>query len=108
VREELGVHVQLTDATRNELGELAPEVEHHDGIGLLGRLGLDALRRGCMERLLEVGLDLGVVGGEDAVTGVGGLPVDGAPALLRRSPWLGRDVVAVAQCRSVSARVDVP
>ena len=47
--------------------------------GLLGRLGLDSLRRSGVERLLEVRLDLGVVGGEDAVAGVRGLPVDRPP-----------------------------
>jgi hypothetical protein len=40
-----------------------------------------------MERLLEVGLDLGVVRGEDPVTGVRCLAMNGATAGLRRR-WL--------------------
>jgi hypothetical protein len=81
VRQELRVHVQLADASRDELRELAAEIENRDGIRSLGRLGLDALGRWGVQRLLEVGLDLGVVGGEDAVPGVRGLAVDRAAAL---------------------------
>ena len=47
-----------------------------------------------VERLLEVRLDLGVVGGEDAVAGVGGLAMDGSAAI----KWRFR---GVAQCPSV-------
>ena len=63
--------------------------------GLLGRLGRDALRRRGVERLLEIGLDLGVVRGEHAVAGVCGLPV-------HRSPSIGRlGVALLAQSGSV-------
>jgi hypothetical protein len=34
VGEELAVDVQLAHATRDQLGELAPEVKDDDGIGL--------------------------------------------------------------------------
>ena len=34
VRQELGVDVELAHAARDELGELAPEVEDHDRVGL--------------------------------------------------------------------------
>ena len=81
MRQQLGVDVQFAHATRDELGELPAEVEHGHRRGLLGCLGLDPLRRRRVERLLEVGLDLGVVGGEDAVAGVRGLAVDGATPL---------------------------
>ena len=50
-----------------------------------------------MKGLLEVRLDLGVVGSEDAVAGVGGLAVD------RPSSLGGRWFVALGQCRSFSA-----
>jgi hypothetical protein len=96
VRQELGVDVQLADATRDELGELAAEVEDGDGVGLLGGLGLDTQRGWRVERLLEVGLDLGVIGGEDAVAGVGRLPVDrAAPIRGLRTRFL-----RLCQCRS--------
>ena len=81
MRQELGVDVQLAHAPRDQLGELAAEVEHHDRVRLLGRLGRHPLRRSGVERLLEVGLDLGVVRGEDAVAGVGGLAVDRPAAI---------------------------
>jgi hypothetical protein len=95
VRQELGVDVQLAHAPRDELGELAAEVEHGDRVRLLGRLGLDALRRRSVERLLEVCLDLGVVGCEDAVASVRGLAMD------RPSSLLGRLLVALGQYRSL-------
>ena len=81
MRQELGVDVELPHTPRDQLGELAAEVEHHDRVRLLGRLGLDALRRSGVERLLEVRLDLGVVGGEDAMAGVGRLAVDRPSAI---------------------------
>ena len=93
--QQLGVDVQLAHAPRDELGELAAEVEHDDGVRLLGRLGLDALRRRRVERLLEVGLDLGVVGGEHPMAGVRRLAVNGSAAF-GRLPLL-----ALGQCRSL-------
>ena len=98
VGQELGVDVQLAHATRDQLGELAAEVEDGDGRGPgRGRgdrrpvLGC-ARRRRRVERNLEIGLDLGVVGCEHPVAGVGRLTVDGLPALpgrLRRGPGCG-------------------
>ena len=88
-REQLRVDVELADAPGDQLRELAPEVEDDDrppgrrrrpGRSIVRR----AVRRGRVERGLEIGLDLGVVRGEDAVAGVGGLTVDGLAALLRR------------------------
>jgi len=81
--EELAVHVQLAHATRDQLGELAPEVEDDDGIGLGRDLG-GALGWRRVERLLQVDLDLCIVRGEDSVAGVGGLAVDGPPPGWRR------------------------
>jgi hypothetical protein len=81
VRQQLRVDVQLADAPRDELGELAAEVEDDDGRAvvrirrggpILGR----TLRGRRLERRLQVGLDLGVVGGEDPVAGVRLLTVD--------------------------------
>jgi hypothetical protein len=69
--------MQLAHAARDQLGELAPEVQDDDRVGL----GWDiagALWGRRVERLLEVGLDLGVVRREDPVTGVRCLAVDGA------------------------------
>ena len=88
VGEQLRVDVELPDPPRDELGELAPEVEDDDGVGLGGRPAADrqagagaivrgAIRAGGMECRLEVRLDLGVVGGENPVTRVGRLAVDG-------------------------------
>ncbi len=88
MRQELGVDVELAHAPRDQLGELAAEVEHDDRVRLLGRLGLDALRWSGVERLLEVRLDLGVVGGEHAVAGVRCLAVDRA-APIRRALLVG-------------------
>jgi len=45
----------------------------------LGGFGCPS-RSGCVERDLQVGLDLGVVGREDAVTGIGRFSVDGLTA----------------------------
>ena len=75
--------MELADAAGDELGELAAEVEDDDGVGgpiVAGRSAAAPLRGGRVERGLEVGLDLGVVGGEDAVAGVGRLAVDGLAA----------------------------
>ena len=79
MRQQLGVDVQLPHAAGDQLGELAAEVEDDDGVRLLGRLGLDALRRRRVERLLEVGLDLGVVRGENPMARICRLAVDGPP-----------------------------
>ena len=78
--------MQLADAAGDQLGELAAEVEDDDRIGLadVGAVAVRSRRRGGrVERGLEIGLDLGVVGGEDAVAGVRGLAVDGLAALRR-------------------------
>ena len=89
MRQQLGVDVQLAHAASDELGVLATEIEDDDGV----RSGLDAVRgaiRGSdMERRLEICLDLGVVRGQDPVTGIGRLAMDRAPALLgRRAPTM--------------------
>jgi len=78
VRQQLAVDVQLSYAASYQLGELAPEVQDYDGIGL-GRILPAALRGWCVERLLEVRLDLGIVRCEDAMAGIRRLAVDGAP-----------------------------
>ena len=86
VGQELGVDVELADATGDELGELTAEIEDHDGtigraIGVgRGRLG-GAVGGWRLERRLEVGLHLGVIGGEDTVPGVRRLAVDGLAPL---------------------------
>jgi hypothetical protein len=105
MRQELRIHVQLAYATRDELGELAAEVEHRHGVRVLRSFGLDALRRWRVERLLEVCLDLGVVGGEDPVAGVRRLAVDRAPAI---GLDVGRRLVALlAQSGSVRAMMSM-
>ena len=81
VRQQLGVDVQFADAPGDQLGELAAEVEDDDGRALLlvrgGRAIVGrAIRGRGFQRGLEIGLDLGVVGGQDPVTGVGLLAVD--------------------------------
>jgi hypothetical protein len=88
VRDELGVHIQLADAAGDQLGQLAPEVEDDDGTRFDGGGSGNgrAVRRGGVERRLEIGLDLGVVGGEHAVPCIGRLAVDGL-APLRRGRW---------------------
>ena len=101
----------LADPSRDQLCELAPEVQDGHGVRLLGRLGLDALRRRRVECLLEVRLDLGVVGSEDAVPGIRGLAVDG-PSPVRRSllvVGLG-GLVAIGQCDQlgVGSRSSLP
>ena len=90
MRQELGVDVQLADAARDQLGELAAEVEDDDGAGAssarwcAGRSSAERSGRGRVERGLEVGLDLGVIGGEHAMAGVGRLAVDGLAAIAFR------------------------
>ncbi len=84
---QLRVDVELADPPRDELGELAAEVEDDDGVGLrsarlaagdgaAGDIQAGASRRRGVERDLEVRLHLGVVGGEDTVPRVGELAVD--------------------------------
>jgi hypothetical protein len=98
VRQELREDVQLADATGDQLCVLASEVEDDDRIGRLGQLGRRLVGRslgmGGVERLLQVRLDLGVVGREHPMAGVRRLAVDGAAAL-RPGRW------AFSQCRSV-------
>ena len=86
VREQLGVDVELADAASDQLGELAAEVEDDDRSGHRGRgailLVVDGAIGGwCLERGLEIGLDLRVVRGEDAMAGVGRVAVDGLAAV---------------------------
>lgn len=78
--QQLGVDVQLSDAAGDELRELRAEVEDDDRVGSFRGLR-GARRRRSVQRLLEIGLDLDVVGGQDAMAGVGRLAVDGATAL---------------------------
>jgi hypothetical protein len=80
---ELAVDMQLAHAARDQLGELAPEVQDDDRVGLGWHLA-GPLWRGRVERLLEVRLDLGVVRGEDPVTRVRCLAVNGPTAARRR------------------------
>src|SRR3954463_13207488 len=70
------------DAAGDQLGELAAEIEDDDGVRLapVGPVARSSDGRRRLERRLEIGLDLGVVGGEDAMTGVRRLSVDGLPA----------------------------
>ena len=89
VGQQLRVDIELADAARDELGELAAEVEDDDGLAVVGvgrggAIGGRAIRGGRLERGLEVGLDLGVVRGKDPVAGVRGLAVDGLAAPRRR------------------------
>ena len=87
VGEEFRVHVQLADASRDQLGELAAEIEdgHRagcrrdgaDGPVVGGPVGGRGVQRG-----LEVRLHLGVVRGQDAVARVRFLAVDRLAARL--------------------------
>ncbi len=90
VRQELGVDVQLANAAGDQLGELAAEVQDDDGVGL-SRLCLGALGWRRVQRLLEIGLHLGIVRSQDPVARVGGLAMD-RPATIapgrRRSAML--------------------
>ncbi len=112
VGQQLGVDVELADPPGDELGELAAEVQDHHRVRLTGRCAAGdagpgsilgrALRAGRLEGGLEVGLDLGVVGGQDPVAGVGDLAVDGlAPVWLRRR-WRLRGSVPSPCLRSLS------
>ena len=86
VGQQLRVDVELADAPGDQLGELAAEVEDRDEALALagGVIGRGPLRSGCVERGLEIRLDLGVVRGEDTVARVGGLAVH-RPALARHA-----------------------
>ena len=98
VGQELGVDVELTHPARDQLRELAAEVQHGDRSGGGGR-GRDrrailrcALGGGRVERDLEIGLDLCIVGGQHPVARVRGLAVDGLaalPGLVRLGPGRG-------------------
>ena len=117
--QELGVDVQLADAAGDELGELAAEVQDDHRVRLAGRgaardtgtgpiLGR-ALRAGRLEGGLEVGLDLGVVGSQDPVAGVGGLTVDGlAPVGLGRRRRLVARFRALGVCQLPPPRCAAP
>ncbi len=83
VGQQLRVDVQLAHAPRDQLGELAAEVQHDDrtrcgGHGLRAAWPVirGALRRRGLERGLEIRLHLGVIGSEDPVPGVRRLAVD--------------------------------
>ena len=95
VRQELRVDVELADAAGDQLGELAAEVEDDDRAGFGGRgagrpVVARAIRGRGLERGLEVRLDLGIVGGEDPMPGVGRFAVDGlAPPGRRRGVRAG-------------------
>ncbi len=117
--------MQLADASGDELGELAAEVEDHDRVGLgrarlptgdgsAGTIDLRALGRPGIQGDLQVRLDLGVVGGEDAVARVGSLPVDsgaalpgGLPALIHAAPR-GRRWLVVRLAQPLASHSDGP
>ena len=93
--QQLGVDVQLAHAAGDELRELGAEVEDRDDARLRDdggdrRVAGGAVGGGGVERDLEVGLDLGVVGGQDPVAGVGRLAVD------RLAPLASASLVAAA------------
>jgi hypothetical protein len=93
VRQQLGVDVELAHAAGDELGELAAEVEHDHRSGRDRRRAAGAIVWGAvgsrrLERGLEVRLDLGIVGSEDAVARVGRLAVDRLAAVARAEPPL--------------------
>ena len=89
--------IGVGDVAAQELVPDALEVGRVAGVGHLvedddavGRLGRSPDRRSIVarpfrgrgsERDLEIGLDLRIIGREDAVTGVGGLTMDGLAAL---------------------------
>ena len=81
VGQELRIDVQLADAARDELGELAAEIEDGHGAGCRRDRADGAIVRRPVggrgvQRGLEIGLHLGVVGGQDAMARVGRLAVD--------------------------------
>ena len=90
VRHQLRVDVQLAHAARDELGELAAEVEHDHAVGRFrgdedrGPVVRGTVGRRRVERDLQVGLHLRVIRREDPVAGVGERAVHGLAALRRR------------------------
>ena len=100
VRQQLRVDVELAHPARDQLRELAAEVEDDDRAGRTGRGATGSVVGGAvrgrgLERRLEVGLHLGVVRGEDPVAGVRRLAVDRLAPL-----WMCRvSPLAVRQCR---------
>ena len=96
VRQQLRVDVELADPTGDQLGELAAEIEDDDGLAVhrvagAGLILARSLGGRCLERGLEIGLDLGVVRGEDPVARVRRLAVDRScrAAVARRARWRG-------------------
>jgi len=83
VGEELRVDVQLADAPRDQLGELAAEVEDDDRVGFCGVPAIvrRSGRFGSMKGRLEIGLYLCVVRGQHAMTRVRCFAVDGLAPL---------------------------
>ena len=95
VRQELRVDVQLPNATGDQLGELAAEVEDDDRVGLDRSVVVRSIGRWRLERRLEVGLYLRVIGGEDSVAGVRRLAVDGLAASVPSSRGLAPGAAAI-------------
>ena len=106
VRKELGIDVELAHSAGDQLGELAAEVEHDHGRSsggsrTRGSIVGGSVWSGRLERGLEVGLDLGVVGGEHAVAGIGRLAVDRLAAL----PGFRARVAQLARFLSVASAI---
>ena len=83
VRYQLRVNVELTDSTRDQLRVLASEIEYDDGVGLGHGRGIRqrSIGRRRLEGGLEIGLDLGVVGGEHTMAGIRRVAVNGLAPL---------------------------
>ena len=102
MRQELRVDVEFPNSTRDELGELAAEVQHGHGVRLFRCLGRHAKGWRRVKCLLEVGLDFRIVRGEDAMARIGSLAMDGAAALSRDGLFgLDSRFLGLCQCRSV-------
>ena len=113
VREQLRVDVELADAPRDQLGELAAEIEDDDRAGFGAGAVLARCAVGCrrMERGLEIGLDLRIVRSEHAMAGIGCFAVDCFASLLRRGRRvrrLGSLVDRVRHARSRPPRAVAP
>ena len=114
VRQEHRIDVQLPDPSGDELGVLAAEVEHDDRLRIR-RLVVQPLHR-PVEGLLEVGLDLEVVRGQDAMPGIRRLAmhrptarrhrVQSSRGLLRSIP-MGTDQAFHAEIRDLDERPTV-